>query len=123
MKKDIEATENFTVFKEYLESVIDLKQYIAFEVNKLKSGHSDDIIKHLTEENKFLENEIRETRQLVSVILENITRQNQSHVTNSCNLQGENNFENGWHKSPKRGTFKTKAVSTHSSALDCFKSL
>ena len=97
--------------------MIDLKQYIAFELNKLKSGYSDDIIKHLTEENKFLKNEIRETRQLVSVIsviLENITRQNQSHVTNSCNLQGENNFENGWHKSPTRGTFKTKAVSTHS---------
>ena len=109
LKKDMEATENFTVLKECLESFMGLKRYIASEINKLGSGHAEVLVKHLVEENSFLRNEIRETRKMVSDILENIThdtRQNQSYVTNSCNN------ENGWKIPPKGNTFKSKEANS-----------
>ena len=47
---------------EYMKSIIYLKEFISYEVNKLEKKKVNDIIIQIKEENCFLRNEIRELK-------------------------------------------------------------
>ena len=66
-----------------IQQVADLKEYIAFEISNLKkhktSSETSELLTKLKEENRFLRNEIQETRKLLNNILENIVSENSGH--------------------------------------------
>ena len=114
LKNDIDESEHFIAFKNCLESIVDLKKYISFEMNTVKTdlnylklGHVDEQVKQLHEENMFLREEIRETRKLLTLVLEN-QNQTQAKVIN-IDVPNDNieNFE--WSKSHKGGKNKWKS--------------
>ena len=78
--KNREST-HFSILEHFSKEVVDLKEYINFEINKVNATKSTEFIDHLKEENIFLKKELKETRDLVKNIFENISRQNQSSET------------------------------------------
>ena len=97
---------NFEIILEpILNGITDLKEYINFEMNRLKATQSNEILTFLKEENSFLKEELKDTRDLIKNILENINinnrRQNQSTETITDFKIYEQNFKNSWKQVPK----------------------
>ena len=90
LQQDIHNSEKFEAFSECLKSIVDLKEFMSYEFRKLQLNKVNDIIIQLKEENNFLKNEIKELRELVKNMVENITRQNKSTET----VQQPENFKN-----------------------------
>ena len=114
LKNDIDESEHFIAFKNCLESIVDLKNYISFEMNTVKTdlnylklGHVDKQVKQLHEENMFLWEEIRETRKLLTFVLEN-QNQTQAKVIN-IDVPNDNIENSEWSKSHKGGKNKWKS--------------
>ena len=63
----------------------DLKSFVDFKIDGLKAVQSNELLDFLREENRFLKQEIVETRKIINNILENITRQNISSGTPKSN--------------------------------------
>ena len=95
----------FGILTDIIKSVSDLKNFLDFKINGLMAGQSNELLDFLREENRFLKQEIVETRKITNNILENITRQNISSGTPKSNtsitpsLITENN---NWITTPKR---------------------
>ena len=72
---------------------------------RLKATQSNEILTFLKEENSFLKEELKDTRDLIKNILENINinnrRQNQSTETITDFKIYEQNFKNSWKQVPK----------------------
>ena len=90
LQQDIHNSEKFEAFSECLKSIVDLKEFMSYEFRKLQLNTVNDIIIQLKEENNFLKNEIKELRELVKNMVENITRQTKSTET----VQQPENFKN-----------------------------
>ena len=96
---------NFEILEPILNGITDLKEYINFEMNRPKATQSNEILTYLKEENSFLKEELKDTRDLIKNILENINinnrRQNQSTETITDFKIYEQNFKNSWKQVPK----------------------
>ena len=87
--QELEST-HFSILEHFSKEIVDLKEYIYFEINKVNATKSTEFIDHLKEENIFLKKELKETRDLVKNIFENISRQNQSSETAKTNKDFSN---------------------------------
>ena len=96
LKEDIQSSERFQALNEYMKSIIDLKEFISYEVNKLEKNKVNDIIIQIKEENSFLKNEIRELREIIKNMVENITRPTQSTETLLQATNVNNKSDNSW---------------------------
>ena len=81
LEHEIQCAKSFDTLHELTKVIQDLKEYVAYEVNKLRKVTSQDLVDQLREENKFLKNELKEYKVLVKDILEHNTRRNQSSET------------------------------------------
>ena len=74
-------------------------------MNRPKATQSNEILTYLKEENSFFKEELKDTRDLIKNILENINinnrRQNQSTETITDFKIYEQNFKNSWKQVPK----------------------
>ena len=77
-KQNIYSSEKFSNYTDYLKGLSDLKEFLAFEINNLKSQQANPLTEYLKQENEFLKNELKETRLIINNILENFSRQNHS---------------------------------------------
>ena len=105
LEQDIRSSMYFGILTDIIKSVSDLKNFLDFKINGLMAGQSNELLDFLREENRFLKQEIVETRKITNNILENITRQNISSGTPKSNtsitpsLITENN---NWITTPNR---------------------
>ena len=81
LNQEMASMNNFQVIQYFLKQIIDLKEYMSYEVNKLKNNTSYELIKQLREENNFLKNQVNDQKILIKDILENNSRQTQSIET------------------------------------------
>ena len=55
LKQEMASMNNLQVIQYFLKQIIDLKEFMSYEVNKLKNNTSYELIKQLREENNFFE--------------------------------------------------------------------
>ena len=136
LQRDIKKSKDFYFTQNFIKSHVDLKSFITKEVNRLQTTHSDCLINQLREENRFLKSELKETRLLVSTILETITNMqvysgvNNQYKQKKQNLQendvSETNSDINWHTVPKGKSFKKSVAQTPSkdfNSVNCFNYL
>ena len=136
LQRDIKKSKDFYFTQNFIKSHVDLKSFITKEVNRLQTTHSDCLINQLREENRFLKSELKETRLLVSTILETITNMqvysgvNNQYKQKKQNLQendvSETNSDINWHTVPKGKSFKKSVAQTPTkdfNSVNCFNYL
>ena len=76
--------ENFEIVQNLLNVSCDLKEYIAYEVGKLRHRESD-LLSQIREENKFLKSELKELRNLFKeTFVQNFNNNFDSNYKNQC---------------------------------------
>ena len=95
LQQKIRSAEKFNALDECLRSVSDLKEFISYEVNKLRKNKTNELVEQLKEENKFLKNEIKESREIIKNVFDNITRNSNKPLPLiiDSNKQPENNWK------------------------------
>ena len=71
LQQKIRSAGKFNALDECLRSVPDLKEYISYEVNKLRKNKTNELVEQLKEENKSLKNEIKESREIIKNVFDN----------------------------------------------------
>ena len=90
-KQHMYSSEKFSNYTYYLKGLSDLKEFLAFEINSLKSQQANPLTEYLKQENEFLKNELKETRLIINNILENFSRQN--HPGESLQTKSDDKWE------------------------------
>ncbi|XP_057310299.1 uncharacterized protein MAL13P1.304-like [Hydractinia symbiolongicarpus] len=100
LAQELQQVKNFEVLKEIVKLVSDLKEYVSYEVGKLRRNMVNDLVVHLKEENDFLKNEIKESQSLLrDVLLQDINKNNHEKIKNKSetNEWNENEQNNNNH--------------------------
>ena len=92
LDEEIKSFGLFNNFKSLTTQVSDLKEYISYKLNMIRSDSSNLLIDRLKDEINFLKEEIKDYRKLINEILEN-QRQNQSIRTKKDFEQIKNSNE------------------------------
>ena len=68
-EKEVENSMNFEVLKKFIKVTNNLKEYVSYEIDKLKNSVSNVIIGQLKEENNYLKEEIRDIKNLLREVV------------------------------------------------------
>ena len=103
--------------------------YISYEVNKLRKNETNELVEQLKEENKFLNNEIKESREVIKNVFDNITRNLNKPLPLIIysNKQPENYWKRVSKGPPRSQSFNNDFISTNRfqalSVNNCFNDL
>ena len=94
---DTQQFRSFEVLHELLKIVTDIKEYVSYEVSKLRNNMANDLVTRLKNENDFLREEIKESRNLLKdVLLQNVNTNRHTEINNkSENINEWNVVRNG----------------------------
>ena len=90
--KKFEIFQQFVIFTQKFERFsCDIKEFIAYEVNKLRNSFSGELVNQLRDENKFLRQEIQESRKLIKDVLEMSSLHQTQTQSSETNRKSETN--------------------------------
>ena len=92
LEQEILQTEKFEIMKEFIRTVSDLKEFVAYEIDKMRNNVAKELVERYKEENEYLKNEILESRNLLRDVLINFNT-NRPPVTVNRNENNNNEWK------------------------------